>query len=56
MPLSDEVVISFATRSLIKREKFKANRNWLINFIEQNFEILDNFELSSERYVIFKKK
>jgi hypothetical protein len=56
VPISDRVVISFATRSLVKKEKFKANRSWLINFISQNFCILDDFELGAERYICFKQK
>ena len=55
-PLVDRVVISFATRSLIARKKFKVQRNWIINFIKNNFKILDDFEFGSERYVVFRKK
>lgn len=56
MPLADEIVVSFATRSLIKREKFKANRNWLMSFINEKFSILDDFDFGSERYICFRKK
>lgn len=56
MPLVDEIVISFATRSLVRREKFKASRGWLINFIGENFRILDDFDYGSERYIRFSKK
>ena len=55
VPVVDEVVISFATRSLVKREKFKANRKWLVEFIKDNFKILDNFEINNERYICFNK-
>lgn len=54
MPLVDRVIVSFATRSLISGRKFKVRRNWIINFIKENFKILDDFELGGERYVIFK--
>ena len=55
-PLSDKFVISFSTRSMIKRKKFKVKRNWIINFIKENFEILDNFEFGGENYFVFKNK
>ncbi|MEN7982417.1 MAG: hypothetical protein ABFQ65_03135 [Nanoarchaeota archaeon] len=56
VPLAEKVVISFATRSLIVRKKFNAKRRWLTNFIEEKFNILDNFELGSEHYIVFCKK
>lgn len=55
-PLVDRVVISFATRSLVKRTKFKATRNWLYYFIKENFEIIEDFELGAERYISFENK
>ena len=53
-PLVNRVVISFATRSLIKRKRFKAKRKWLVNFIKENFRIIDDFELSGEKYIVFE--
>lgn len=53
-PLTDLIVVSFATRSLIKRTRFKAKRSWLINFLRENFNILDDFEISGERYIVFR--
>jgi Ribosomal RNA methyltransferase (FmrO) len=55
IPISDKIIISFATRSLGNREKFKAKRNWIVNFIKENFTILDDFEIGGERYIIFNK-
>ncbi|MBR9701446.1 hypothetical protein GOV13_00825 [Candidatus Pacearchaeota archaeon] len=55
VPLVDLVVVSFATRSLVKRTKFKVKRNWIVNFIEENFDMLDDFELGSERYLSFRQ-
>lgn len=55
-PLADLVVVSFATRSLIKREKFRVNRKWVLDFIKENFEIIDDFEIGNERYIRFKRK
>lgn len=56
VPLADKIVVSFATRSLIKKEKFKVKRNWLKNFINENFKIIDEFELGSEKYLVFQKQ
>ena len=56
MPLVEKVVVSFAVRSIGKRERFRANRKWLIDFIKENFEIKDDFELGGERYVVFSKR
>ena len=56
VPLADKVVVSFATRSLIKKTKFKVKRYWFENFLEENFEVLEDFELGTERYVVFKGK
>jgi len=55
-PLVEKVVVSFATRSLISRKLFRAKRNWIINFITENFKIIDDFELGGERYLAFKNK
>ena len=54
-PLVDKIVLSFATKSMIKRKKFKVRRNWIINFIKENFKIIDDSEIRDERYIIFKK-
>ncbi len=54
-PLGDRVVVSFATRSMIKKTRFKVKRNWIIDFIKENFNILNDFELGGERYLVFNK-
>ena len=54
-PLADKVVVSFATKSLGSREKFKAKRNWILDFIKENFNLLEDFELGGERYIIFRR-
>lgn len=56
VPLVDKVVVSFATRSMLKRTRFKVNRNWILNFIKDNFNLLEDFEIGNERYVVFSKK
>jgi hypothetical protein len=53
--ISDKMVVSFATKSLGSREKFKANRNWISEFIYDNFIVSDDFELGGERYLVFNK-
>ncbi|MBU0894556.1 MAG: hypothetical protein KKF48_02880 [Nanoarchaeota archaeon] len=53
--LVDKVVVSFATKSMVKKEKFKVKRKWVLNFIRQNFKLLDDFELGTERYFVFGK-
>ncbi|OYT36766.1 hypothetical protein B6U91_00445 [Candidatus Pacearchaeota archaeon ex4484_71] len=55
-PLVDRVIISFATESLLKRTKFRASRKWLHDFLAQEFEILDEFDLGGERYIVFKNR
>ncbi len=54
-PVADKVIVSFATKSLGSREKFKAKRNWIIDFIQENFNVLDDFEFGGERYIVFSK-
>ena len=54
--ISDKVCVSFATRSLVKRERFRAKRAWLTRFIEEKFKITDDFELGGERYIVFKNR
>ncbi len=55
VPLVNKVVVSFATKSLGNRQNFKAKRNWIVNFIKDNFILLDDFEIGGERYLVFSK-
>ncbi len=56
VPVSDKLVVSFATRSLISKKPFKVKRYWFENFLkEKNWKILDDFELGNERYLLFSK-
>lgn len=52
----NKIVLSFPTHSLQKKVQFKSKRYWIINFIEDNFHVLDEFEMSGERFVVFEKK
>ena len=54
--LAEKVVVSFATRSMIKRKQFSVKRNWILDFIGKNFKILDDFEIGGERYIILKNR
>jgi hypothetical protein len=54
-PTADKIVVSFAIKSLGSREKFKVKRNWIVNFIKENFSLLDDFEIGGERYLVFSK-
>ena len=55
-PLADRIAVSFATRSLGRRSEFSARRNWLINFVEENFNLVDDFEINGERYLVIEEK
>ncbi len=55
VPISDRIAVSFATKSLGSRENFRANRNWIFDFIRENFRILNDFEVGGERYIVFSK-
>ena len=55
IPVSDKIVVSFATKSLGSREKFKAKRNWIVDYIKEQYTLLDDFELGGERYLVFSK-
>ncbi len=52
----DLVVVSFAMRSLVSRKNFCAKRYWFDNFVKENFQIVNNFEFGSEKYILFKKR
>ena len=56
IPLVDKIVVSFATRSMIKKKRFNVKRSWIIDFIQQRFKIIDDFELGGERYIVFGNK
>ena len=53
---SERIVLSFATESMIQRKKFRAERKWILNFIRDEFNVLDEFEMGSEKFVVFSRK
>lgn len=56
VPIVDEVVVSWATRSLVSKKKFHAERVWLKDFISKEFLVVDEFDFGVEHYLIFRKK
>ncbi len=56
VPLVDKVVISFATESMIKRQRIWVKRTWLLKFIEENFKLIEDFEMGPERFLVISKK
>ncbi len=55
-PLCERFVVSFATRSLFRKQLFRVRRDWAINYIKGNFKILDDFEVGIERFIVFQYK
>ena len=53
--LAEKIVVSYATKSLISKKGFYAKRKWLKEFIQENFEIIEEFEGQAENYIIFRK-
>ena len=54
-PFFQRFVLSFATESWTRRKKFYVQRNWLIDFIKENWQLTDDFVFSGERYLVFEK-
>lgn len=55
-PLVEKIVISFAMKSMVRRTKFRAQRNWILDFVNENFKVTDDFEVGNERYLVLRKK
>ncbi len=55
-PFVSKIVVSFATESMGKRKKFRVDRKWILGFIKEKFEILDEFEVGSENFIVFCEK
>lgn len=53
---NEKVVISFSLKSISGKNKFKKSRAWLFKFLQENFNILDEFVQNNEKFVIFKSK
>jgi len=53
--IANRIVVSFATKSLGNRKKFQAKRSWIVDFVKESFNLLDDFEFGGERYLVFSK-
>ena len=53
VPLFDRCVVSWATKSLGDRKKIFATKKWLREFVDSEFNILNEFEVGGENYLIF---
>jgi len=51
----ERIVVSFATKSMIKRENFKVKRYWFENFARENFNVRE-FLIGNEKYFILERK
>ncbi|MDA3836391.1 MAG: hypothetical protein PF542_02100 [Nanoarchaeota archaeon] len=56
VPMVDRAVVCWATKSLVSKKRFKADRTWLRDFLINNFEVIDEFETEFEKYIVFSKK
>lgn len=54
--VSDRIIVSFPTESIVKRRKFRAKRTWILDFIQDNFRVLDDFNIIGERFIVFENK
>lgn len=49
------LVISWSVESISGRRKFFTKKKWLLKFLEENFEIVKNFEKYGEHFLVVKK-
>lgn len=52
----DKIVVSYSLESISGKVNFQKSREWLLWFLKENFEILEDFEMNKERYIVFRKK
>ena len=52
----EKIVLSFPLKSLSGKRRFNVSRRWLLDFIEDNFKIEDDFKIGDERFVVFGKR
>ncbi|MEI6058811.1 MAG: hypothetical protein WCP89_03500 [archaeon] len=52
----ERIVISFPTQSLTGKTKFHTTRKWLLDFLGENFSIINTFEENGEKFIILEKK
>jgi len=56
MPFFKRGVLSYATKSLVKQKKFYSKRIWLKEFLEENYQIINEFEFGGEEYILIENK
>lgn len=52
MQTRDKIIISFPTKSLSGKTRFFAKRDWLLDFLKENFTLKDDFEMNGERFLV----
>ena len=52
----EKIVLSFSLKSLSGKTRFKVSRGWLLDFLRKEFEIVDEFEIGDERFLVLKKR
>lgn len=52
----ESCVVSWATKSLVSKKKFYAERKWLRDFINKEFFIVNEFDCGIEHYLVFSSK
>ena len=52
----DRIIISFATASMFRKKKFYINRHWLTDFLQEKYQITDDFELGYEKYYVVNRE
>ncbi len=52
----ERFVVSFPTKSMVKREQIWVKRTWFLNFVKNYFSLSDDFEIGDERYFVFRNK
>ena len=55
MGKNDRIVLSFSMKSISGRTRFKSNKEWVVQFLRDNFTIVDEFYMFDERFLIVKK-
>jgi len=49
------IVLSLPTESLGGRKKFVVQRKWIVDFLRDEFDVVEDFEMSGERVLVVKK-
>ncbi len=51
----DSLVVSLPVESLSGKTRFKVQRNWFVDFLNERFCIINDFVLNGERIIIVRK-